>query len=1270
MHQTHISTEIQRSLNNFADGNLAQNATDLLSVLGYESQRILSRTSNTVKAFLKDFDNHGRMNRKKALIHEWQTADFLFQLTANEIKQHTQETITFHEDQGVDNTIYYSYLFLAVKLKGDTYSRTALANITREINKLYAMPALLIFQHGQALTFAIINRRPSQRDGHRDVLEKVTLIKDIDVVNPHRAHLDILAELSLDALYQQHEFTNFLELHQAWQQTLDTSELNRRFFKEIADWYFWAVDRVTFPSDAGDDEIVRNATGIIRLITRLIFVWFLKEKGLVPSVLFNENDIAALLTCIDPQDSTYYKAILQNLFFATLNQEMNTPEKPNVRKFRGEGRQHYNITSLYRYKRYFKDPEAALRLFETIPFLNGGLFECLDKPDPNDAKAILRVDGFSDRADNPLSVPNELFFSEPQAVNLNAVYDTKNSRYTVRGLIHILNRYKFTIAENTPIEQEVALDPELLGQVFENLLAAYNPETGTTARKQTGSFYTPREVVNYMVDESLIAYLKNALNASGFPPDKGGRGVDVSGFPPDKGGRGVDASGFPPDKGGRGVIEKLRHLLSYNDEPHPFTDTETEHLITAIDTLKILDPACGSGAFPMGILHKLVFLLSKLDPRNAQWRQRQIDRVQNTITEAEKIDDSVIRESTIDELEGEIENINEAFECNELDYGRKLYLIENCIYGVDIQPIATQIAKLRFFISLIVEQKIDDTRENRGVRPLPNLETKFVAANTLFDVEKPEQMLLRNPEIDSKEAALAEVRRRHFTARTPRTKERYRQQDADLRAEISALLQRNGFPSETTERIAGWDPYDQNASADFFDPEWMLGITDGFDVVIGNPPYVRQEKIKHLKPTLKKRYTCYTGAADLYVYFYERGLQLLSPNGIHTFICSNSWLDVNYGAPLQKYLLDNTAGAVICHSEAEREFESADINTIVSILHNGTPDADSCMRFLTFKTFIGDPDIENRRERTRTYTELSQAGTRENRYTGDKWGGKYLRAPDIYWTILEKGKDKLVSLGDIAEIRRGFTTGANEFFYLNDEQIGEWGIESEFLKPVIKSPRECKSIRVDPSQLQFKLFMCHADKAALAGTAALAYIEWGESQGYHQRPSCRGRPSWWDLGQWSYPDMLWSDAYNVRFGCFENAGDYFGDKRFFVIEFKEKNSAVSAYLNSTIIPLLIETEGISNLGEGVIYTNVYWLKTLPILSENHISKEIHQCYENIKTRDILPIFDEVHQPDRRALDAIIFDALGLTQGERDGVYEAVVNLVESRLRKARSLKGK
>ena len=679
----------------------------------------------------------------------------------------------------------------------------------------------------------------------------------------------------------------------------------------------------------------------------------------------------------------------------------------------------------------------------------------------------------------------------------------------------------------------------------------------------------------------------------------------------------------------------------------------------------------------MGILHKLVFLLGKLDPRNAQWRQRQIDRVQVAIAASEKIDDSTFRESAIAELEREIESINEAFERNELDYGRKLYLIESCIYGVDIEPIAIQIAKLRFFISLIVEQKIDGTRENRGVRPLPNLETKFVAADTLIDVEKPAQMNFRNTKIDTKEKDLEEVRRRHFTARTPSTKKRYRKKDAKLRGEISALLQESGFPRETTEKIAKWDPYDQNAIANFFNPEWMFGIPEGFDVVIGNPPYVRQEKIKHLKTTLKKRYDCYTGAADLYVYFYERGLQLLSPKGIHTFICSNSWLDVNYGAPLQKYLLDNTNRAVICHSEAEREFESADINTIVSILHNGTPDPDSQIRFLTFKTFIGDPIAANCRERTRTYTELAQAGTRETKYTGDKWGGKYLRAPDIYWTLLEKGKDKLVRLGNIAEVRFGIKTGANKFFYLDTERIQELGIEAEYLKPVIKSPRECKSIRVDPSQLKFKLFMCHADKAALAGTAALKYIEWGEKQGYHQRPSCRNRPRWWDLGEQPAFDWLilrFRDKRNWT-PINEISSLLAGDVVFTAtLHNRETLQSANAVANSTLAVFVSEIYGRVNLGDGLLTTYGPDILSFDFISPDWIDAQsgesLQRAFAPMKERPVLSIFDEINQPDRRALDAIIFDALGLTQGERDAVYEAVVNLVEARLRKAKSLKGK
>ncbi|RKU32958.1 hypothetical protein C6495_09990 [Candidatus Poribacteria bacterium] len=867
MNDVQHKTAIAEALNGFTAGPLAENARHLLRVLGYESNRTLHIKPNTAEGFLARW----QINPEKALLAEWDTCDFLFQLTEEDIAGGESAGLDFAAHAEVDAAIYRSYLFLTVKLKGRSYSLTALANITRAINNVFAMPAMLLFQHGQALTFSIIHRRPSRREGQRDVLEKVSLIKDIDVVTPHRAHVEILSDLSLSELHRAHGFTNFLELHQAWQKTLDSSALNKRFFRELAEWYFWAVDNVTFPADAGEDVSVHNATCVIRLITRLIFVWFLKEKGLIPDALFDETEIARLLrTSTETDDSCYYKAILQNLFFATLNQEMNTPAQPNRRAFHDtqtrEAKPHQSAAetpALYQYKHSFREPDAALRLFETIPFLNGGLFECLGT-----------IDGFSDRDDNPLHVPNELFFAEEHEVELNAVYGTKNKRYTVRGLIHILNRYKFTIAENTPIEEEVALDPELLGRVFENLLAAYNPETRTTARKQTGSFYTPREIVNYMVDASLLAYFTGALIRNN---SEGRTDLDAA----------------------------LRHLLAYTDEPHQFTPAETEQLITAIDTLNILDPTCGSGAFPMGILQKLVFLLGKLDPGNAQWRQRQLARVRSTIAAAEQIDDSTFRESTIDELERELASINEAFERNELDYGRKLYLIENCIYGVDIQPIATQIAKLRFFISLIVDQRIDDTQPNRGVRPLPNLETKFVAANTLLGIEG--QLSLRSPDISEKERQLAAVRRRHFTARTPRTKARYRHQDALLRTEISALLHDLGLPSGTAQELAAWDPYNQNASAAFFDAEWMFGISEGFDVVTGNPPYIQLQKSGGALGRLYQNadFETFARTGDIYCLFYERGIRLLASDGHLCYITSNKWMRAGYGKALRRFFAEN-----------------------------------------------------------------------------------------------------------------------------------------------------------------------------------------------------------------------------------------------------------------------------------------------------------------------------------------------------------------------------
>lgn len=358
---------------------------------------------------------------------------------------------------------------------------------------------------------------------------------------------------------------------------------------------------------------------------------------------------------------------------------------------------------------------------------------------------------------------------------------------------------------------------------------------------------------------------------------------------------------------------KLHHLFSYTAEKPHFTIEEKGRLIDAIDNCKILDPACGSGAFPMGILHKLVFILTKLDPKNRSWKQRQIDKAKRDKDLAEKMEDDKNRETAINEIEKRITDIENAFDeiNNELDFGRKLYLIENCIYGVDIQPVAIQISKLRFFIALIVDQKTENDNEpNRGIRPLPNLETKFVAANTLISIEKPQQLTLVNLELEErisqKEAEIHIVRDKHFRARTPDTKEKYRIIDQILRDDLASLLEESGYSKDTTKKLAQWNPYDQNKYAEFFDPIWMFDIENGFDIVIGNPPFVVP---KTLTPNEKKyfikKYKSALYQINLYLMFMERGLDLGNKNGILSYIVPNTWLVNKTVKDFRKYLIDN-----------------------------------------------------------------------------------------------------------------------------------------------------------------------------------------------------------------------------------------------------------------------------------------------------------------------------------------------------------------------------
>ena len=240
MENTQHKAELKDALNRFADDNLAENARNLLNTLGYRSERTTPLEPNTAEAFIAAYSLRCTLNRDKALVTEWVSIDPLFQLRGDDLTRTDAVRERFDSSvTQVDNTIIESYVFIALRLRGNNYNRTQLSQITREINKLFPMPAMLLFQHGETLTLSIIDRRLHAYDEERDVLEKVTLIKDIDFKNPHRAHIDILYDLALESLNQKPGVRNFVELHRAWAQTLNTEKLNQQFYQDLLAWFKW-----------------------------------------------------------------------------------------------------------------------------------------------------------------------------------------------------------------------------------------------------------------------------------------------------------------------------------------------------------------------------------------------------------------------------------------------------------------------------------------------------------------------------------------------------------------------------------------------------------------------------------------------------------------------------------------------------------------------------------------------------------------------------------------------------------------------------------------------------------------------------------------------------------------------------------------------------------------------------------------------------------------------------------------------------------------------
>ena len=463
---------------------------------------------------------------------------------------------------------------------------------------------------------------------------------------------------------------------------------------------------------------------------------------------------------------------------------------------------------------------------------------------------------------------------------------------------------------------------------------------------------------------------------------------------------------------------------------------EADRIVRAISELKILDPAVGSGAFPMGVLHKLTLALRRLDPDNSRWEQLQRERA---IRRAELAfgtkDDTARREELVE--------IDETFKrYRDSDFGRKLYLIQNSIFGVDIQSIACQIAKLRFFISLAIEQVPHNDAENFGIKPLPNLETRFVAANTLIGL-KGLQLQMSEELTRDLERELHDNSERHFHAPTRTQKRACEKKDKALRVQLAAVLRKIGIPANDAEKIARWNPYDQTSRADWFDSGRMFGVKSGFDVVIGNPPYVRQEKIKELKATLKTQYDCYTGTADLYVYFYERGFQLLRDNGILTYISSNKYFRAAYGKKLRDFLARESSVSQLIDFGDAPVFTSIAYPSIITTRKTHTEG-----NHLHALNWEPGPSIDEFGAifRTQGFT------MPQNALTVDGWR---LTSPAML-NLLEKLRSAGKPLGEYVkgQIYSGIKTGLNEAFVVDqatrNQLIAEHPASAEVLKPFLR----------------------------------------------------------------------------------------------------------------------------------------------------------------------------------------------------------------------------
>jgi hypothetical protein len=969
---------------------------------------------------------------------------------------------------------------------------------------------------------------------------------------------------------------------------------------------------------------------------------------------------------------------------------------------------------------------------------------------------IIFFEAFNNRFSESKYLPNDVKEILLKAPYLNGGLFTKNELDNLsvkiddalfKKIFEFFEKYNFTIREDSPIDIEVAVNPQMIGYVYESL--AFVAEE-IYDRTDFGIFYTPKVEVDFMCRRSIVEYLSKNLND---------------------------------------IPKEIFYEFVFSEEKNKTEDYFENSklwykLEEVLDNLSAVDPACGSGAFLVGVLNVLSELYKVV-----------YKHIERTMT----------------------------------DFEMKKRIIGRNLYGVDVMAWAIGAAELRLWLQLIVETELDE-EYLRTYPLLPNLNLNLRVGDSLVQEIGGMSLHLRDPNVSQnirKKLLQLKSEKEKFYNNDPTAKFKRKEQMvmeeirvfmdiiddriSTLKREKELLNQKlnklgkeaqrdlignlikvsEKEVSEIRERLDSIDKEIDNLSRvkeNLDDPTkkpfvWeidfaeIFGDKGGFDIVIGNPPYIRQEKIsppnkmkdevtledrrdykEKLINSVKSKFPVIENIdrkSDYYIYFYFHGLSLLNDKGTFCFITSNSWLDVGYGKELQEFLL-KYASIIAIYDNPKRSFAHADVNTIIALFGFSVFKEEKVeglkvvgsknwsmlshtAKFVKFKkpfeevlsakNLIEIDEVkvnikgkgitglvknvaktndyrifpvlqEDLLEDGWDYPENYKNGRfKAGKYQGNKWGVKYIRAPDIFYTILEKGNRYIRRIGDLGKVRYPIKTGINEFFYIDKkENDNNLHIEEEFLTPIIKSSKEVNKILIDTKNLNSLLFTCNKSKLELKKLGkrnALKYIEWGEKQVTKARqkteagipwplvPSVQGRRFWYSVETIEPPDIICNRFFGERFfyGLIED--QIIEDQTFYGIllkkEFQDKKRLLCILLNTTLQFLLTEMTGRSGLGEGVLQFARYEMEKnfvyLPDITLKNIDKllnhEINTIFIECGIDSSKPIRGQKPKPliERAELDKIIFDALGLTEEERKEVYWSVCELVKQRLEKARSLEN-